>query len=445
MNKSLVNINNISVIDQNGRGDIQTFKRIDFDDSVIGSGGFGSVHRIISIDGVQQTKYVVKIFTDEKNQSHAYETIEKLHVKLKKRQQETSTPIYHDKPELLGLPFAVFKGYNEIENKSCVAFLMYDLNILGYNDYGSDNLKSKDFGKLSVTDRLYLAYQLSKTIDFLHDIHFIHSDLSENSLWYHPERIQLSLIDYDSGYHFDSQEKPSTIGKVGHWIGGKFRDLIGQQKDSSNLTTLERLYEEQWVLASAIFEVVFGVMPFFFLADDDDKTTRRYLNDYSWPEADFHSPYFNTANSSMYNSFIHTFSKLEKVGLSELIEGFKTVFNKGYSNENRRWAPGKWMSLLNSLCEATNNEPSIELYQSDQKTINRKNEIVHFTFMARKYNSIYLNNILIPLHQENYSLNLIDSGTVNLKVLNDFGFVEENIKIQAVSYTHLTLPTICSV
>ena len=132
MIKSLSNITDISVIDQNESNDILTFSRIEFDDNALGSGGFGSVHSVQSIDGISKSEFVLKIFTDEEHKQHAYDVIMLLHQKLKKRQSKSKTPVYHDIPELLGLPFLVFKGYDNISEKHCVAFLMYNLEKLSY-------------------------------------------------------------------------------------------------------------------------------------------------------------------------------------------------------------------------------------------------------------------------------------------------------------------------
>jgi len=431
MIRSLSNITDISVIDQNEKDNILSFSKVKFDDSPIGSGGFGTVHKVNSIDGLQNSKYVVKIFTDENNKQHAYDTIEILHNKLKKRQLVTNIPVYHELPELLGLPFVVFKGYDNIAEKQCVAFLIYNLNNLGYEDFGSDSTKSNEFKGLQISDKLYLSYQLVKTIDFLHQIDFIHSDISENSLWVNPNRIQLSIIDYDSGFHFDSQDNPTTIGKVGHWIGSRFRNILGQQKDSSNLTTLDRLHEEYWVLSNAIFEVIFGAMPFFFLSDADDKTKRKYLNEFTWPNIDYSSTLFNKDNIQQHKAILSVLSQFGEAGLQILIDAFKKVFNSGYKNETKRLSTTEWREILFTLIKTIDNKPLILEFTSDKSDIKRKNEEVSFNFKSTKFNALYLNDILIPINQNNLTLPISDTSSITLRALNDFNFVEETIEIKA--------------
>jgi serine/threonine protein kinase len=432
MIKSLSNITNISVIDQNKENDILSFSKIEFNDDAIGSGGFGSVHNVQSIDGVSTSGFVLKIFTDEAHKEHAYDVIKLLHDKLKRHQEKTKTPTYHDLPELLGLPFLVFKGYDTISEKHCVAFLMYNLEKLNYEDYGSDTSNLQDYKVLSIPDKLYLAYQLAKTIDFLHQIEFIHADLSENSLWFNANRIQLAIIDYDSGFHFDSQGKPTTVGKVGHWIGSRFRNIIGQKKEASDLTTLDRLYEEYWVLANAAFEVVFGVMPFFFLSDTDDNTKQSYLKEFEWPNIDYASPLFNKLNTQQHQAIISFIEQLENAGAQELITAFKTVFNKGYINESKRLTAKQWKDLLLDLNKSVENIPLIKSFTSNKKTINKKNEEVIFSFDLHKFNAIYINDILISINQKEINLPIEDDAKITFRAVNDFQVVEDFIEIKAI-------------
>lgn len=432
MIKSLSNITDISVLDQNGSNDILNFSKIEFDDNALGSGGFGSVHTVQSIDGISKSEFVLKIFTDEEHKQHAYDVIKLLHQKLKKRQSKSKTPVYHDIPELLGLPFLVFKGYDNISEKHCVAFLMYNLEKLSYEDYGSDKAELTEYKSLSIPDKLYLAYQLTKTIEFLHQIEFIHADLSENSLWFNTKRIQLSIIDYDSGYHFDTQGKPTTVGKIGHWIGSRFRNIIGHKKDSSGLTTLDRLYEEYWVLANATFEVIFGVMPYFFLSDTDDNTKKKYLEKFEWPNIDHASSLFNKANSQQHQAIISFIEQLENAGAQDLINAFKTVFNKGYNNETKRLTSKEWKNLLLNLNQSLEISPLIKNYSSNKTSINQKDEEVVFSFKVQKYNTVYLNDKLVPLNQNSISLPLKDDSKIVLKVFNDFEVVEDFIKVKAI-------------
>ena len=77
-------------------------------------------------------------------------------------------------------------------------------------------------------------------------------------------------------------QKPSTIGKINQWIDGTFRNLLKFRKNdnnskaslSNNLSVTERLESEYWILANAIFELILGISPYFFLSDADDTIGR---------------------------------------------------------------------------------------------------------------------------------------------------------------------------
>jgi len=432
MIKSLSNIIDLSTIDQNGENDILSFSKVDFNDSALGSGGFGSVHRVQSIDGISQKEFVLKIYTDEEKKQHAYDTIKLLHDKLKKNQFKTGIPVYHDLPELLGLPFAVFKAYDSISDQHCVAFLMYNLNELNYEDYGSDNVNLTDYKKLRIPDKLYLAYQLTKTIDFLHKIQFIHFDIKPDSLFFNSGRIQLAIIDYDSGYHFDEQDKPSTVGSITHWISGRFRNIIGKTKSVDEFNTLDRLREEYWQLANGVFEIVFGVMPFFFLSDVDDNTKQAYLKEFEWPTIDYTSPLFNKSNTQQHQSIVSIISELEKGVAADLIHAFKRVFNKGYKDETKRLTSTEWKDLLLSLNQSLESNSDIINFTSNKSKITRKNENVEFNLNVRKYNALYLDDKLIPIDTSSVTIAIKDKSEVCLKAVNDFDVVESILEIDAI-------------
>ena len=76
MIKTLTNITEISVVDQNIGKNLYDFAKVEYDDNAIGSGGFGAVYKVFSIDGKQSKDYVLKIYTDESHKQHAYNAIQ---------------------------------------------------------------------------------------------------------------------------------------------------------------------------------------------------------------------------------------------------------------------------------------------------------------------------------------------------------------------------------
>jgi serine/threonine protein kinase len=432
MIKSLTNIIDISVIDQNVSENLYSFKIIDYSDDQIGSGGFGSVHKVMSIDGRQTTDFVIKLLFDESDKLHPYQTIKLLHEKVKLRQNRTQLPIYHEYPELLGMPFMVFKGYDQISDKHCVAFLIYDLFNLGYLDYGSDNNQLSKLNTLDMANRFYLAYQLARTVNLLHEFKFIHSDLNEHSIFINFSRIQLVIIDFDSGYHFDKQNKPGTIGKISYWIGQKFSSLIRDKSNSDSLTLEDRKYEEFWILGNAIFELLFGVAPFYFLSDSDNNTIRKYLEDNEWPDIDYGSQLLNKSSVEHHKLLLSKISMLESLGVHELIINFKSIFNKGFSNESKRLSPSEWKTILFRFIELAELQPVISSFYSSKSTIARSNENVRFDWSVGRFNRIYLNGQLVPLNQFYTALPIEDSTEIKLRAINDFSELTKAISIRAL-------------
>tara|TARA_R110000744_G_scaffold92416_2_gene178945 strand:- start:288 stop:2333 length:2046 start_codon:yes stop_codon:yes gene_type:complete len=421
MVRTITKIRDLSILDQGDVNSIKAISSIDFDESEMGAGGFGKIHSVKSINGIQSNTYVIKIFSDKENESHGYDTIEKLHIKLKKNELKNGIPAYVERPELLGLPFAAFKGYDEIEEIEVIAFIMYNLNTLGFIDYGAENTDNSKYRQLEIPDKIFISHQLAHTVSFLHTIKFIHSDLKEAAIWYHPDKKQLAIIDYDSGYHFDTQEKPSTLGAIGHWMSGGWKKLINSEDGNKVGSVKERLREEYWVLANAIFELIFDVMPYFFLKDSDDATKKKYLKKNEWPAIDYEAAEFLIENKTVHSNLLAVLSSLRDAGLKELIDNFSKVFNDGYSNSSVRISPDEWASFLSTLTDSLGVLPQIESIEPDKKTISEKDEIVTISFKTK-----YCRYVVIDQHY--YSPILHKTAEVICKTKeNNFEIVAYNL------------------
>lgn len=429
MINKLTDISDISVIDQNINHNLFSFTEISYEDKYIDEGGFGSIHTVFTIGGKPtKEKYLLKIlFQEKEQQEHAYNVINILHKKIKRYQTTiTHIPIYHSHPELLGLPFAVFKAKEENTDKELVAFLMYDLNNLGYVDFGKDEINSDELDNLETIDRLYIAYEFSKAIDFFHLNNFIHSDLKEASIFINPKTKQLAIIDYDGGYNFDKQDKPSTLGAIGHWLSSKWRQLI-KTKETSELTYLDRLTEEEWWLANAIFQLIFYVPPFFFLKDVENQT--EYLKNNKWPNTAHTKELYIENNLPFIEKIRESLRELSDMGLDSLTNAFITVFNDGFFKENKRLSAKEWKKLLSDIIQEI--EPQIIKYDSDKTIITRKNEEVTFNWEVAFFNLIYLNGDLVNIGQYNKVIQIEDAKSVKLLVKNDFNEIFKTIEILA--------------
>ncbi|TYB74049.1 protein kinase family protein [Bizionia myxarmorum] len=433
MVRSITKITEISILGQGTTENITSLKTLSFDDKEIGSGGFGEIFTVLSIDGIQNSKYVVKIFSAKDSELHGYDTINKLHIKLKKIESASGIPAYIENPELFGLPFIALKGYDEIEEINVTAFIMYDLNKLGFIDYGSENADNSAYRSLPIQDKIFIGYQFAISIQFLHNLKFIHSDLKEAAIWYHPLKKQLAIIDFDSGYHFDTQEKPTTLGALSHWISGGLRNIISSNDGNKNRSVKDRLNEEYWILASALFELIFDVMPYFFLKDSDDITKRKYLKKNNWPEIDEDSPQFQTENKTQHDSLLQVISNFRIAGLDELINNFNKIFNEGYSNENKRLSPQEWAIFLKDINASLGNMPIIESFEANKDSILQRDESVTVFFETNfaRYISVDDSYYSPILNQSVDVLCKSKNNRIILKAINPIGKATAEIIINA--------------
>lgn len=430
MIKSIVNITDVSCINiVDNEIDILPIQTINYFENELGSGGFGDVFKVESINGIQTSKYVLKIISNNEVKDHSYETISLLHNKIKKALINEEGSLFNHYPELLGLPFLVCKAYDEIDDKEIIAFLIHNLNENNYQDFGADNFDKSKYMQTEIPERVYYAFQLVKTIKFLNELNFLHSDISENSIWINNRTGKIALIDYDSGFHIDSQKKPTTVGKIGHWIGSTFRKVIAKEVDSDNLSTAERIDEENWVIANAVFELVFGVIPYFFLVDAEDKTKTMYLKKYSWPEIVIDENIFNTSNLNAYQGVIQFHNLLKDNGFEKLTNAFDKVFNSGFKNPNKRIKVSEWYDILFEIGESLELLPKIIDFKADKETINSSEEEVTFNWEQSKGNKTYINDILV--NGLNHKLCFKDTTNVELKIMNEFGVSKNEINIQA--------------
>lgn len=430
MIKSIVNITDVSCINiVDNEIDILPIQTINYFENELGSGGFGDVFKVESINGIQTSKYVLKIISNNEVKDHSYETISLLHNKIKKALINEEGSLFNHYPELLGLPFLVCKAYDEIDDKEIIAFLIHNLNENNYQDFGADNFDNSKYMQTEIRERIYYAFQLVKTIKFLNELNFLHSDISENSIWINNRTAKIALIDYDSGFHSDKQKKPTTIGKLNQWTSSLVRKILAKEINPDQLTLNDRIDNEKWDIANAIFELIFGVSPYFFLVDAEDKTKTLYLKKYSWPEIVIDENIFNTSNLNAYQGILQFYNLLKENGFEKLINAFDKVFNSGFKNPNKRIKISEWYDILFEIGEGLELLPNILDFKADKETINSSEEEVTFNWKQSKGNRTYINDILV--NSLNHKMCFKDTTNVELKIMNEFGESKNEINIQA--------------
>jgi hypothetical protein len=432
MSKTLTNITGISTIDYSLNERFSDVKEVVFNVEAIGTGAIGSVYRIKSIGGEKRDSLLLKIIDSVDFVEKTYDTLTILHDKLRTIQNSNNSPIYVENPEFLGLPFIVFKGNLLGQDQIVTGLIMKNLVSDGFEDLGAEEWDVEKYLQVDVKSKLYMAYQLAKCIDFLHSIKFIHSDLKGQSLFLNLKIPQIAFIDFDGGFNYDKQSYGLTLGALQDWMSARFKKLIRLGKSSKDLSFSERLDEENWNVAIGLFQVLFGIQPFFFLKDNEEATIKKYLKNTRWPKNDGPDDIFIDGNKNNHENIIQILEAFRLNGFEKLIDKFSRVFNFGFENSSKRPTPAEWKNLLFDLNKEHVGEPIIQKFIANKKSISFKGDSVVFSWQGSFYRKVYLNGILCDVLQKEKKITLIDSTEVKLTLVNDFGEITEIIKIDAI-------------
>lgn len=433
MQNKLIEIRSISAIQQNLSYNLFSLKIVTFEDLKIGAGAVGSVFKINTIDGVAQEGLVLKIVSDDDLKNKSYETIFHLHEKINERQLINKIPVYAEVPELNGLPFLAFKGKLNSTDKEVTGFVMKDLSSIGFSDIGAEDWdRSKYIQEVGFEEKLYLCYQFSKGVNFLHELKFIHADLKDVSIFINQNMPQLSIIDYDGGYNYDKQGFALTLGAINTWMSKSWRILMGQGISSNEVSIKQRLDEENWVLANGLFEVLFGIPPFHFIKNLEDDSLEKYLKENKWPYFSDNSEHINTNSIHNHKVIIELIETLSKEGLKPVIDKFKIVFNEGYFKTSKRLTAKEWKDLIFEVSKELVGPPRLETFLSNKNEIKVKNEKVNFQWKGSFFRAVYLNNSLVDSFKNELEISIEDEQNVTIQLVNDYGISEAKLEIRAV-------------
>lgn len=432
MSKTLTNITGISTIDYSLNERFSDVMEVVFNDEAIGTGAIGSVYRIESIGGEKRDSLLVKIIDRADFVEKTYDTLNILHDKLRTIQNSNNTPIYVEYPELLGLPFIVFKGNLLGQDQTVTGLIMKNLVNEGFDDLGADEWNADKYLQVDVKTKLFMSYQMAKCIDFLHSIKFVHSDLKGQSLFLNLKIPQVVFIDFDGGFNYDKQSHGLTLGAIQSFMSPLFKKWIRLGKSSKDLSFNERLDEENWNTAIGLFELIFGIQPFFFLKDNEEATLKKYLKNTQWPKNDGPDDIYIDGNKDLHKSIIQNLEAFRSNGFETLIDKFILVFNSGLSNPSKRPSPSEWKNLLFDLNKEFVGEPIVQKFNANKKSISFKGDSVVFSWQGSFYRKVYLNGVLCDFLQKEKSISLTDSTEVRLTFVSDFGEKSEVIQIEAL-------------
>ncbi|RKQ42907.1 serine/threonine protein kinase [Roseivirga pacifica] len=432
MIESIINITHVSSLDGFISSDVSQLHSINFKGEPEFNGGFGNIYRVTQTNLGSDDELLLKLFKDEGHSYHGLESIKSLHDKLKRREKKTNIHCLNEVPELLGLPFLVFEGYNEISQEFVKGLLILDLNNLGYLDFGLDDT-DHPFSDIPLEERFIYAYQLARIVRFLEELKFVHSDLKEDAIWINTTSKHLALIDFDSGYHHDLQLKPNTIGALNQWASKQWRRIIKDHALSDELKTRDRILNEHWVLSNALFQLLYSTVPYFFLKDANTETKEAYLESNKWPNIDPQSPLARNDIHEDYLNVLEIFEGITDALGPRLYKTFEQTFNEGFAKKiSQRSSPDNWQKLLLDINQRLENTPNVNHFTILQNEIESEFDVVEAKFSLQNYNQLLINGIAQDYRNSNSKFSLKEDGRINLTLINDVSTIRQELKLKVV-------------
>ncbi len=328
-------------------------RRVELEPAPLGEGGFGVVHRAVSVDGVRpRVPQVVKILKDfgPGTATRGLETVRALQAKMEAADRELrkTSPrgLLETHPFFVGAPQFSFEG--TLDGRPARGYSANDLVALGYEDFSAvlgDGARLRRFLATPLQSRLELARSLAGGFDLLNrQLLFLHADFKAEALFVDPVRGRCALIDFDSGaVALNPSDKPSTFGTLQDWLAPE----ILTQLSATGATRVVKVdaLSDAWSVNVALHYVLLGCHPLFFLTEISPRSVRAYLAAFRWPEANPSFPYFDGAMArahATYRDFVATHLP------AEVRDRFATTIGRGYFSPSDRTTPGQWATVLGS-------------------------------------------------------------------------------------------------
>ncbi len=321
---------------------------IEIEDDAFAEGGFGKIYKCLTLNGkTPQLPQVIKIFTEDPNNhpEHNYKTTQELITTLKKENQKLSELITEKYVALKAVPQFCFEG--ELEGKTIKGYSATNLSELGFIEFenilSDPTLRNKYF-KLSLKDKMLVAFYFIEAFKFLRQIPFVHADLKAESLFINLQNKECALIDFDSGIIIKSPtDTPNTLGAPHGWIAPEVRNKMNTPAASS-LNAQDWLNAELWGIMLGVFYILTTFSPFFFFKQETPKAVKKYLSKYLWPDANPNEGYFNPDNTAYYEKVFKKwiFNSLPR----PILELFQGTIQKGYFNPKERIDINKWFDVF---------------------------------------------------------------------------------------------------
>jgi len=192
--------------------------------------------------------------------------------------------------------------------------------------------------------RFTMAYHMVRGFNLLYKMHFLHADISSDNIFVSLTQPICAILDFDSGAIVETMEdNPSTFGKFQPWLAPEisFQLKKGQSVGGNTLVSINS-FTDAWSVANALLNILV-LMPAYYLVDMSEKTLKAYVNKYTWPEARFSDPIFESGNKDGYDYFHEVYTKMLP---EEIKNEFVATFSKGVFKPFLRTSYNRWERIL---------------------------------------------------------------------------------------------------
>lgn len=299
--------------------------KLEIGENTFFTGGQGNVYEIISINGKKVSGLLAKHFP--RFPSNLKSLVETIRINKDKYQIDKCSA-------LTTLPLFLFEG--TLNQKSCQGYVMRRVHGKPFKDIIENEIDT--YIDLPFETRLSFCYQFVEAMHILHSLTIVHADINAENLLVDMNRGMLYVIDLDGGAVAKEEAAPVVIGKMdSEWLAPEiWVDLKNNKSPKSNINV--KIYSDFWSTTCGIHYLLFGVGPFFFIAEQPDKT--RYLNNNEWPQLQKMQG-IKIKNQHIFNYYKNAYDKA-----SFLQEYFKSSVQKGYLNTEMRLTPYLWLNAL---------------------------------------------------------------------------------------------------
>jgi serine/threonine protein kinase len=324
-------------------------KEIYLENSPIGSGGFGEIYPVLSVQGQPVLDTVCKIFYPSPLSYKNFMSVQTLQTYCHQYKNILDISVIET------LPLLSFEGF--LSGKPVYGYLMRHLTEREYANFSiflEDNQVIQTYYDLAFEHKLHYAKNFVSQIYTLQQLQFIHADISADNLFIHLQQPKVALIDFDSGVIAKDNAKPTTWGKPNDWVEPQIMFDLAQQRTKKLPVVSVSVYSDIWSTHIGVHYLLFMAHPFFFIHTLSEKNMYLYFKHYTWPNA-----YQGRCDDIFIPSAKEKHEKylqiLHNIVPQTILSCFKQTFNQGVFNAQKRTPLSEWVKIMQGYTTPQNN------------------------------------------------------------------------------------------